>query len=72
MKYLVDLIDISDMGVVRSATREEVEGYVRDSRGSDYDLGLEVDGGYEVVDSTGEVVAFIFLVSEENMERGSW
>lgn len=72
MKFLVDLIDISDMGVVRSDSREEVESYVKDSRGDDYELGLEVDGGYEVVDSTGEVVAFIFLVAEDVAERGAW
>jgi hypothetical protein len=68
-KVLVDLIDVSDMGVNHGGDRRSVEEYVKLVRGDDFEIGLEVPGGYEVVDSTGVVVAYLFLVSED--DRGN-
>jgi hypothetical protein len=62
MKYLVDLIDISDMGVVNGGNRGPVEEFVKLANGDEFELGLEVDGGYEVVDEVGDVTGYIFLV----------
>lgn len=64
-KYLTDLIKVEEMGVAVGGSRSAAEEYVSISWGDEFELGLDVDGGFEVVDETGEVVGYIFLVPKE-------
>lgn len=62
-RKLVDAIDTKDMGVINDSAKSALSDYVRMTWGNEYDLGMDVEvEGREVVDSTGEVVGYIFLM----------
>jgi hypothetical protein len=67
VKYLVDLVKVEEMGVTTGGNRTRVEEYVQIAWGDEFELGLEVEEicGYEVVDTVGEVVGYIFLAPME-------
>lgn len=68
-KYIVDIIEADQVGVTGNGSRERIEEYVQLSQGEDVELGLEISvTGYEVCDSTGEVVAYIFLTPMEGTD----